>query len=145
MFIIILMLFYPFRSDETYLTLSGSYVVKLNEPEVSEIVNRNKLIFEPDADLEDLVLQNICNDLENNQNPYAQQENDEVTGLINDNPQEEEVDDVNTESAENFGTFTNVTHQLLSDKDINTWIRSLNEKQRATFDVVLRWGKQFVH
>lgn len=138
----ILMLFYPFRSEETDLKLSDSYVLKLNEPAVIEVVNRNKHIFEPDADLVELVLQNYRDDLEHNQDHFAQQENEEVIELINENL-EEEPDEVFDDS-ENHGTFTNRTHDLLSDVELSSCLRSLNQKQREIFDVVLTWGKQFI-
>ena len=38
-----LMLFYPFRSEETDLQVDGSYAVKLNMDEANTIVNENKL------------------------------------------------------------------------------------------------------
>ena len=47
-----LMLFYPFRSEELDLKEAGSYVAKLNNSEVIEIVNRNRTAFEPEGDLE---------------------------------------------------------------------------------------------
>ena len=40
-----LMLFYPFRSEESDLKEAGSYVAKLNNDDVITIVNRNKLDF----------------------------------------------------------------------------------------------------
>jgi len=68
-----LMLFYPFRSEENDLKTSGSYVLKLNEPEINEIVNRNKYIFEPNADIVELVMQSYQEDLQHNQDAHAQQ------------------------------------------------------------------------
>ena len=106
-----LMLFYPFRCEETDLTLSGSYVLKLNEQEVNETVNRNKQIFEPYAELVDLVLRNYRDDLEHNQDAFAQQENDEIIELINENLEGEDEDvEENIETIDDKGTFTDRAH-----------------------------------
>ena len=61
-----LMMFYPFKLEESDLKIDGSYVLKLNIHEVSVAVNRNKQFFEPDGDLVDLVLQNYRNDIVHN-------------------------------------------------------------------------------
>jgi len=143
-----LMLFYPFRSEENDLKTSGSYVLKLNEPEINEIVNRNKHIFEPNADIVELVLQNYQEDLQHNQDAHAQQENEEVIRLlINEDNPEREVEQNHTFSGDdddNMGTYTNKTHNLLNDNEINNLVRTLNKKQRQVFDTVLQWGKSFI-
>ena len=48
----LLILFYPF-AGEKQLVINGSYVSKLNEENVLEIINQNKQIFEPNSDLID--------------------------------------------------------------------------------------------
>lgn len=55
-----LMLFYSFRSEETDLKKSRSYVLKLDK-DVIATVNKNKGMFEPNDDLVDLTPQNHCN------------------------------------------------------------------------------------
>ena len=139
----IMMLFYPFRCEETDLKLNGSYVLKLNTDEVIETVNRNKEVFEPDSDLVDIVLQNYRNDLEHNQDPFAQQENEEVMEFIKNNYDTEE-EDYESDRKENFPSFTVSNHQFCKDEDNNALIRSLNGKQREIFDVVLDWGKKLI-
>lgn len=139
------MLFYPFRSEEADLKHESSYALKLNQQEVNEIVNNNKQIFEPDAELVELVLRNYRNDLEHNQDPYAQQENDEVIGIINETIEDETDDlDPNTDRSEQFDTLTSRPHSLLNNNELNSCIRSLNQKQREIFDVILKWGKSIV-
>ncbi|XP_066921397.1 uncharacterized protein [Clytia hemisphaerica] len=139
----ILMLFYPFRSEENDLKLDGSFVLKLNLDEVNAVVNENKQIFEPDGHLVDLVLQNYRNDLMHNQDAFAQQENDEVQDLMS-NSSDSENDDESHEIEQNFAPFTQTVHGLQTDDQINTHIRSLNSKQRDIFDIVLNWGKMYV-
>ena len=46
----LLILIYPF-TDEKQLVTNGIYVSKLNEENVSETINQNKSIFEPNLDL----------------------------------------------------------------------------------------------
>ena len=45
-------LFFPF-TDEKQLVINGSYVSKLNEENVLEIIHQNKQIYEPNSDLID--------------------------------------------------------------------------------------------
>ena len=79
----LLFLFFPFRNEsESCCTPSGTYMEKLNEPQVLTVVNENKQKFEPFADLVDLALSNFHADLSHNQDSYAQQENDEVCNLL---------------------------------------------------------------
>ena len=54
------MVFYSFRSEETDLKKSRSYVLKLDK-DVIATVNKNKGMFEPNGDLLDLAPQNHCN------------------------------------------------------------------------------------
>ena len=61
---------------------NNSYMNKLYEPGVIDIVNTNKQKFEPYAELVDTALQNFGNDLIYNQDSFAQQESDEVNELI---------------------------------------------------------------
>ena len=78
----LLMLFFPFRNEENDLKLDGSYMLKLTEPDVLEIVNSNRELFEPNSELVEIALQNYRSDLLTNQNAFAQQENDEVLDIL---------------------------------------------------------------
>ena len=87
---------------------------KLNEPQVSTIVNENKQKFEPFADVVDLPLSNFHADLSHNQDSYAQQENNEVdNSTLLDEEQHPEHDVVlfNDES----GSIPKTTLTFLSD------------------------------
>ena len=98
------MLFYPFRDEENDLKAEGLYMTKLNQPEVLEVVNRNRRVFEPNAELIDLALRNVHEDLRHNQDPYAQQENDEVQELIS--HQVEQSEDENEHQIDSNDTDT---------------------------------------
>ena len=104
---LMLMLFYPFRSEELDLKEAGSYVAKLNNSDVMAIVNRNRTAFEPEGDLVELVLQNYHNDIVHNQDAFGQQENDEVDEMSRSreiSEDEEERENVDKESSHE--TFT---------------------------------------
>ena len=135
-----LMLFYPFRSEETNLMESGSYILKLNKGDVIVTTNRNKGMCEPNGDLVDLVLQIYCNDIKHNQDAFALQENEKVNDQINKMSNSDE-DDINENNNHEFNTYTQSNRQLLTDEEINGHIRSLNKKQREIFDIVLDCGK----
>ena len=100
----LLMLFYPFRDEENDLKAEGLYMTKLNQPEVLEVVNRNRRVFEPNAELIDLALRNVHEDLRHNQDLYAQQENDEVQELIS--HQVEQSEDENEHQIDSNDTDT---------------------------------------
>ena len=116
-----LMLFYPFRSQEGGLKDCGSYASMLLNDNVLKIVNRSKEIF--DFDLVELVLQNYNNNIEHNQDAY--EESDEE-GLEYRGKEEPVLD-----------PFTQKVHHFLNDDEINEHIKSLNKRQREIFDVVL--------
>ncbi|XP_066911767.1 uncharacterized protein [Clytia hemisphaerica] len=142
----LLMLFYPFRKEED-LKLDGSYMLKLSSPDVLEKVNRNREIFEPNSELVESALQNYRSDLLTNQNAFAQQENDEVFNLLN-----EELDnntDIEEELHNDDEALANlapaaVHSTTFSEEELRLNIESLNEKQREIFDVVYMSIKRYV-
>jgi len=85
----LLMLFYPFRKESDLLS-------KLNEPDVLNIVNENKLVFEPWGDLVELSLRQFT--FQPRTDLFPQQENDEVDNEQRTQGLENEED----ESAVNF-------------------------------------------
>ena len=143
----VLFMFYPFR-DESELK-SGeppSYVNKLNEPGVLEVICSNQQRIEPYADLVDLAFTQFRDDCATNLDPYGQQENDNVNDeLLNDR---ETSDNENSESENSINdpTIRRATDNLpavLSDDIINEKIRSLNVKQREIFEKVYKWARDY--
>ena len=132
-------MFFPFRNEsELYCTPSGTYMEKLNEPQVLTVVNENKQNFETFSDIVDLALSNFNTDLSHNQDSYAQQEN-EVCNLLHANSRlldeedpEDEVVLLNDESC----SIPKTTLTFLSDDEINENICSLNTKQRMIYELV---------
>ena len=123
----LLMCYYPFRSEDE-LKL-GTYTAKLFQPGVLEIINTNKIIVEPFGEMVDEALQNLVIDSykNNNLDPFAQQENDEVEGdihlEINDDEEQESQSD-------GFYHITSTQSLVASDEELFQDIRSLNFMQR---------------
>ena len=74
----LLMLYMPFRNEDELLSENNSYIEKLNEPGVLNIINRNRLLIHPYSDLVDEALVRFRNDMTINLNDFEQQENDET-------------------------------------------------------------------
>jgi len=144
----ILMMYYPFRSEsELCQTESGTYAEKLLEPDVIAVVNENKLKIEPCSELVDDALSNLSHNLRYNHDSYAQQENDEVTEILQVtdallvDPDDEPVlfDESEISPSTSFNTIS-----LKNDDEINTMISSLNEKQSQIFNVVMKWARNYI-
>ena len=142
----LLLMFYPFR-DESDLCSQGavSYVEKLNQTDVLAVVNANKILFEPYANLVDSALLEYHSGLSHNQDSYAQQENDHVeqeltaSTILNDTNLEEEEGTV--VFSDEVATSSNL---FMSDDDINALIGFLNVKQRQVFEIINKWAREYV-
>ena len=72
-------MYYPFRDEKTLLSENPpTYVSKLSEPGVIEVVNQNYSLGEPFPTFVDDTFQRISCDTDSIMDPYGQQENDEV-------------------------------------------------------------------
>ena len=75
----ILFIYYPFRDEKVLLSENPpTYVSKLSEPGVIEVVNQNYSLFEIFANTGDDAFLRISYDIDSNMGPYGQQGNDEV-------------------------------------------------------------------
>ena len=78
-----LFMHYPFRDEKEL--LSGNpptYVNKLSEPGIIEVVNQSYSLVEPFATIVDEAFLRISCDIASNMDPYGQRENAEVTENI---------------------------------------------------------------
>ncbi|XP_066927184.1 uncharacterized protein [Clytia hemisphaerica] len=139
----LLFMFYPFRNEEELKnTPSGSFTEKLFSPEVIEIVNRNKAIFEPYADAVDGAMLNFRENVRGF-DIYGEQENDDVREEERNYASGEELDnEENTENVYSGGAPIQPIEPLISDNELSRRIRSLNEKQREMFDYIVKWSKK---
>ena len=137
----VLFMFYPFRVEsELCRTTSGTYMEKLLDSVVQAVINENKLKFEPFADLVDTALLNFHSDTLN-PDSFAQQENDEVEDILELQEEEYEEDDVSFEHTADVPI--NSEKSVVSDTEVNSKIRSLNQKQREIFEVVNKWARDY--
>ena len=92
------------------------YQSKLREQGAQDVVNRNKIKFEPYRDLVD---QDFSQFNENNQGSYSQFENDEVPGA--EYPSEDDSEDTETNKTP---AIRNFMPQILPDDEIAKHINS---------------------
>ena len=83
---------YPYR-DENYLKYNNSYIEKLNQPNVLEIINLNRMKVEPYTTLVEDALERLATHQEANIDPFGQYENDEVNDRLNEELQNLDIDE----------------------------------------------------
>ena len=109
----VLLLFYPFRDEKELLSgLPPLYQNKLQEQGAQDIVNINKIKFEPYCDLVDEVNSRLSETLINNQDTHSQIENDEIPGAEYPNDNDSEDTEINKTS-----TIPTFMPQTLPDDD----------------------------
>ena len=76
---VVMLLFFPFRDEkQLHSGCPSFYQNKLHEQGLQDVVNRNKIKFEPYGDLVDQVFSQFNENSINNQDPHSQTENDET-------------------------------------------------------------------
>ena len=132
----VILLFFPF-SDEKQL-LSGCPTLnqnKLQEQGIQDVINRNKIKFEPYGYLLDQAFSQFNENSINNQDPHSQIENDEIPGT--EYPNENDLEDTETNKT---SAIPNFMPQILPDDEIAKGINSLNSKQREVINNGLYMG-----
>ena len=72
-------MFYPFRDESAlWSECDGTFISKLIEQYVLEIVNRNKSIIKPHGDIVDSAFSSYKSDHPHNVDSFAQQESEET-------------------------------------------------------------------
>ena len=136
--------FYPFRDEGN---LKHPYLAKLQQPEVLNLINQNKLVMEPFSDFVDAALANVFQCTRNRHDTFLEQENDETEIEIreavdilleNESPAEEAV------FLEDISQIQSNRPVLIRDEELNSKIRSLNDRQKFFFDLVHYWAKKSV-
>ena len=137
----LLFLYYPFRSeDELVSQNSQTYIEKLQEPGVIDVINTNKTLIEPFSEIVDEAFEQFLNTNVSVPDAYSQQENAEVLDQL---PLNVEDDDDLIEQ-ESLNANISIVSTLLTDNDINSRIRSLNSQQREIFEYVLNWAREYI-
>ena len=138
---LLLFLYYPFRSENDFLVNSETYVEKLHEPCILDIINRNKTLIEPFSEIVDQAFEQFLNTNLSAPDAFSQQENEEVQEQV-ENLDEDEGDEELQSKSVNIGI--SIASTLLTDDDINARIRSLNSQQKEIFEFVQNWSRNFV-
>ena len=146
----LLFMFYSFRNEQHLICdNSGTYSEKLQEPGAIDIINRKKQIFEPFGDLVESALLNLRTNLISNQDSHGDQENDEMVDELLQTANilmAEGSEDLAEDAVILNDTCipSSTTPIVMTDDDLNSKIRSLNQRQREYFEVIYNWAKSFV-
>ena len=152
----LLMLYYPWRNDSELMAADQSYSSKFYEPNVQDVIESNRSVFEPDADAVTEALENLRNNQGNiiySFNPINDQENSDLpieTQNLQDTLPEESFNeqspsdlhvgsssDSSPQVSQAISTYTQPTE--ISDDMLRNNARSLNEKQRSAYNIALSW------
>ena len=127
----LLMLYLPYRNEEDLMT-NNSHIETLSNPEVKELIENNRKIFEPHSEMIDDAFLNFQQVLQ--PDPILEYEDDETEQLV----PERESDDENSDNEGNVFSLSDsiVQPTVLADEEINVRVRSLNIQQKEVFDVV---------
>ena len=156
----LLMLYYPWRNEDSLIGNEQTYASRFYEPKVQAIVEQKRTIFEPEADAITEALEALRNSEVNNFShsfdSFNDQENEDLQLDMQSNV---EIDDEsfneqiishlssnsNSDKVSTNATITSyVQPREISDDLLREHIRSLNEKQRIAYDSVLRWCRNKV-
>ena len=152
----LLMLYYPWRNESELMAADQSYTSKFHEPNVQDVVESNRSVFEPDADAVTEALENLRNNQGNiiySFDPINDQENSDLQietqnlqdTLVEESFNEQSPSDLHVGSSSDsspqvsqaISTYTQPTE--ISDDMLRNNARSLNEKQRSAYNIALSW------
>ena len=152
----LLMLYYPWRNESELMAADQSYSSKFYEPNVQDVIESNRSVFEPDADAVTEALENLRNNQGNinySFDPINDQENPDLqieTQNLQDTLPEESFNeqspsdlhvgsssDSSPQESQAISTYTQPTG--ISDDMLCNNVRSLNEKQRSEYNIALSW------
>ena len=120
----------------------STYLGKLAEPGVMDIINENQQKFEPYAAIVDRAYENLNSEFVDNQDVHGQIQNDETGEPIY--SEDTEPTEQNSQVHESNLALGDFIPKIASDDEIAANIRSLNKKQRIMFDVLHQWARNYV-
>ena len=122
--------------------------MKLQQPGILDVVNRNIHIMEPYGDIVDDALINLCENIRSIGDPFfSQQENNEVDHKLIETFQNVLQSDDPAQDAvllQDEHQGQSVALIVIPDEELNFKIRMVKEKQRDVFNIVHNWSKQSV-
>ena len=131
------------------------YKSKFYEPNVQEIVELNRTVFEPDADTVTEALENLRNNQGNtihSFDPISDQENSDLQIETQNSDDTLPEESFNEQSPLDLGSSSDSSPQVsqlaisaytqpteISDDMLRDNVRSLNNKQRSAYNIALSW------
>ena len=151
----LLMLYFPWRKETDLLGDDQLYSTKFQEHKVFSKVETNRRTFEPNAEAIDTALQMIREDRVRDfqsYDPINDQENEDLTTEVIcnihdecDNDFPEELVSLPPETSQICAGVTTYNQpSAIRDEELRDTVRSLNVKQRMTYDVVLSWCRNSI-
>ncbi|KXJ13769.1 ATP-dependent DNA helicase PIF1 [Exaiptasia diaphana] len=154
----LLMLYYPWRDENKLLASDGTYATTFYDPDIQPTVEHNRSIFELDNDAVTDAFENLRNNQGNihSYDSMNDQENDDIHShlLVEQSNSEESfyneqipshlssIPDNNTQQA--FAISRYMQPSDMPDDELRHSVRSLNKRQRYTFNHVLNWCRNKV-
>ena len=147
----LLMLYYPWRYENSLLANDGTYMTTFLKPDVQTVVENNRGIFEPHADAISQALEQLrVNDgnLIHSYDAINDQENADLQIEIGNDPLLDECFNEQLPSHLNPTQFDTINNAALtvynqstqiSDDILRQNIRSLNHQQHCAYDTFLSW------
>ena len=116
----ILFMYYSFRREEELKGRSQpTYSEKFNEPEVAAVVNRNRRLIEPHAELVDETYETMQNIELDNEDSSSQHHNERESFLDQENVDDEGFDNaMYDDSLNNFRILTNIYQDCIINSNI---------------------------
>ena len=151
----LLMLYLPWRKETELAGSDQSFAAKYFESSVKTVVDSNRKKFEPNAEAISVALQAFSENPVRHVFSYDalnDQENDDFTSQVRDSEDDDQFDQHSDEQlltvAESCETSNRIAcynqPTAITDESLRESVRSLNEKQRFTYDFVLRWCRNMV-
>ena len=146
--------FYPWRNESELMAADQSYTSKFYEPNVQEVVESNRSVFEPDADAVTEALENLRNNQGNiiySFDPINDHENSDLQIQTQNSEDTLPEKSFNEQSLSDLGSSSDSSQQVsqainaytqpteISYHMLRNNVRSLNEKQRSAYNIALSW------
>ena len=151
-----MILYLPWREETELLDSDQTYTSKFYDSEVQKIIEKNRAIFEPDADVITEALESVKNNPGKNIHSYDSindQENadiqDELPNVQDPNEifNEQQPSDLDplqsNEPSMGIISYHNQPSEI-TDDELRQSIRSLNPEQRYAYNIVLSWCRKLI-
>lgn len=152
----LLMLYFPWRKETELVASDQLFTTKYYESFVKTVVDRNRQIFEPNAEAINTALQEFRENPVRHVHSYDvlnDQENSDLSTEVRDSINDQDV--CTEDSAEKLvhipetskpsgGIICYNQPSAITDELLRESVRSLNRKQRLAFNSVLSWSRNMV-